>query len=76
MIQRGDGAHFAIETIAETLGRNLDGDLAAHARIARAIHLSHAARANGREDLIRAEFVACRKRHMRDAAEFIQSESG
>ena len=73
MIQRGDGVHFAGETIAEALVRQLDGYVAPHARIARPVHLSHTARANRRQDLIRAEFVANGKRHMRDAGECIQS---
>jgi hypothetical protein len=37
----------------------------------RAIHFSHAARANGREDGVRAEFVAGRERHVGEKAKSI-----
>lgn len=64
------------KAIAEALAGKLDGHLAPHAGIAGPVHLAHTARASRRDDLIRAEFVTCRERHMRDAAEFIQLESG
>ena len=43
-------------------GQHLDRDLAAEARIARAVDLAHAARAERREDLVRAEPCAWRHR--------------
>ena len=58
MIQRCDRVHLAGEAIAEALAGNLDGHVATHARIAGAIHLTHAACANSREDFVRAEAIA------------------
>ena len=58
VIQRGDRANLALEAFAEPLGGNLDGHLAPHARIAGAIHLSHAARADERQDLVGAQTSA------------------
>jgi hypothetical protein len=55
MIQRGDGVHLALEAMAEALRRNLNSYLATHPRIARAVNLAHAAGAEGRQDLVRAE---------------------
>ena len=52
---------FALETArggrdrARTLGQDLDRDVAIELRVARAIHLAHAAGAEGGEDLVRAE---------------------
>jgi hypothetical protein len=45
MIQRRNGPGFALKAGAESSLRNLDGDVPVQARIARAIHLSHTARA-------------------------------
>jgi hypothetical protein len=55
MIQRGHGAHFARKAIGEALLGDFDGDVAAHARIVGAVDLSHAAGADRRKHLIRAE---------------------
>src|SRR5258708_18375312 len=63
MIQRGDGADFAREAVAEALGRNLDRYLAPHPGVSRAIYLTHSASADGREDFIGAEFCAGGQRH-------------
>ncbi len=63
MIQRGDGAGFALESIAEVLGRHLDGDVAADAGIVRAVDDAHSACANLRDDLVGAEAIANRRRH-------------
>ncbi len=64
MVQRGDGPRLAFETLAETLSGDLEGHIAAKAGIAGAIDFTHAARADGRHDFVRAEFGACPKRHM------------
>ena len=48
--------------------RDLDGDVAPQARIVGAIHFAHSAGADGREDFVRPEFVANRKRHLNDSA--------
>ena len=61
MVQRRGGFGFLDEPLAAGLVRDavvredLDRDLAAQSRIARAIDLAHAARADEREDFIRAE---------------------
>ena len=68
VIQGSDRAGFRLEALAEAFRRNFDGDIAAKARVVGAIHLAHPARADGREDLVRAEFVAGGKRHRRDSA--------
>ena len=53
MIQAGDGASFALESLAQfgavrkMRGQNLDRDDAIEARVAGAVHLAHPARANG-----------------------------
>src|SRR5579864_3303315 len=52
MAQRSHCAHLAIEPLAELFMGKFQGDIAAHARIMGAIYLSHAARADGRKDLI------------------------
>ena len=64
MIQRRHGSRLALEAIAEPLGRDLDGHVAAHARIAGAVDLAHAAGAERRQDLVRSQVSSGRKRHM------------
>jgi hypothetical protein len=60
MIQRGDGAGFALEALAalrvggKIRGKDFDGDVAAEARIARAIDFAHTAGAEGRDDFVGA----------------------
>jgi hypothetical protein len=44
--------------------QDLDRHLPAQLGVLGAIHFAHATRANGREDFVRAEFVAWRKGHM------------
>src|SRR5437867_6461769 len=63
MIERGDGAGLALEPVGERPPRNLDGDRASEARIACAIHLSHAARAQRSLDLIRSQTLSSRQLH-------------
>ncbi len=63
MVQRGDGACFTLESIAEVLGRHLDGNIAADARIVRAVDVAHSARADLGDDLVGAEAIADRRRH-------------
>ena len=56
-----DRARLAVEALAELriggerLGQNLDRDGPVEARVARAIDLAHAARAEGGQDLVGAE---------------------
>ena len=69
MIQRGEGLRFAGEpcepfgVAREDIGQHLDGDVAIELRVSRAIDLTHAAGAEGHEDLIRAEAGAGSKCH-------------
>ena len=44
MIQRGDGAHFAVESLAEALRGHLDRDVTTQPGIERLVDLAHAAR--------------------------------
>ena len=61
MIERGDSSDFALEPIVETIGRELDGDLATHAPVACAIDFTHTAGAERCDDFIRAEPTASSK---------------
>ena len=63
MIQRGDGAGFPIEALAELLGADLDGDYSVEPRIAGFVHFPHAAGADGREDLTGTESKPVGKWH-------------
>jgi hypothetical protein len=65
VVEGGDAAGFALEVLGELLGGDFDGDDAVEAGVARALHLSHSARAKGRDDLVGSEFTAGRKRHGR-----------
>jgi hypothetical protein len=70
MIQRGDGLGFTLETLAELRAGNFDRNVAIQTRVSGAIDFSHPARANGRKDFVRAEFVAGREQHVGEPAEF------
>ncbi len=54
VIQGGDRASFAVETVAEAFGRELDSHFAVEASIGSAEDLAHAPRAQKTFDLIRA----------------------
>ena len=71
VIQRGDGAGFALEAFAEPSGRDLDGDAAVKPGVGGAENASHAALAERRLDPVRAEHrrAAGRCRQVRWAAE-------
>ena len=61
MIQRRERLRFALEAgqaigiSRERVGQDLDRDVAIQLRVARAIHLAHAAGADRRGDLVGAE---------------------
>jgi hypothetical protein len=57
MIERGEGASLAVETLGELMGGYFDGDDAIEAGVATLPHFSHTTRAEGPEDLVGAEFV-------------------
>src|SRR5207248_398988 len=69
MIQRGDGANLALEPVAEALGRYLDCHFATHPRIACTVDLAHAACAEWRDDLVRAEPGAGSERHRNQSSD-------
>src|SRR5262249_18909273 len=58
VIQRGDGARFALEAFGKLLAGNLDSDHAVEAAVAGVVDLPHAARADRRDDLVGSEAVA------------------
>ncbi|HTB13421.1 MAG TPA: hypothetical protein VK752_17690 [Bryobacteraceae bacterium] len=58
MIQRGDGAGFALKSFSEFFGGNFDGDDSVESGVAGFPHFAHPAGADGRENFVRAEFVA------------------
>ena len=64
MIQRGQHLRFALEArhvllvIREGRGQHLDGDVAIELGVVRAVHLAHAAGAEGCHDLVGPELVA------------------
>ncbi len=55
MIQRGDGAHFAVKSLAEALPGYFDRDAATQPGIERPVDLAHPARAQEALNLIRPE---------------------
>ena len=68
MVQRGNRARLALEAdpivdARERAGENLQRDRAIEPGVAGAIDLAHAAVADGRGDLIRAELRAWRQPH-------------
>src|SRR5262249_43716397 len=58
MIQRGDGARFALETFGKLLAGNLDSDDAVEARVAGFVYFPHAARSDRRDDLVGSEVLS------------------
>jgi hypothetical protein len=65
MIQRRNRPSLAREALAELGFGGLDGDDAVEPGVASLPHLSHAPRADLREDLVGPEFCAGRERHTR-----------
>src|SRR5438132_3421373 len=69
MVQRGKRLGFALKSceavsvLRESLGQDLDRHLTPESRVRRPIHLSHAAGANGGDDLVRADARAVAERH-------------
>lgn len=61
---------FGLETGCGLGGQHLDRDPAVDAGVARAEHLSHAAAADEREDLVRAEAGAGSQRHRSGKADY------
>jgi hypothetical protein len=64
MVQRCYGARFLLEAaetvliVREGRGEDLDGHVAAEARIARAVHFAHSSRSNERENFVRPKLTA------------------
>src|SRR5579864_9656454 len=63
MVQGRDRVRFALEALGELLVGNLDGDGAIQPRIASFVDLAHAARADGRDDLIGSQPSSSRQGH-------------
>src|SRR5262249_21922535 len=63
VIEGGDGADFALEPVAEVLRGELDGYVAAHARIVGAVDFAHAAGAEWRQDFVRSQMCSDCKLH-------------
>ena len=67
--KRSHGLGLAFETpqrlgiVSGTLGQDLDGNLTVQPRVAGSVHLDHAARADGQDDLIWAESSSNGERH-------------
>ncbi len=58
VIEGGDGVRLGLESGAEFLADNFDGDIAAETGVMRAVDLAHASRSDRREDFVRAEACA------------------
>ena len=55
VIERRNGARFALEAVAEFGGRLLDGDEPVQPRVTRFVHRAHSASPERFEDVVRAE---------------------
>jgi len=55
MIQGGDRAHFAVESLAEARGGHFDGDVTTQPGIERSVDLAHAARSQEAANLVRPD---------------------
>ncbi len=73
MVERRDGSGFLLETRAMVTFQPFDGDVTIQTRVSGSIDFAHAARANRRKNLIRAEFIACGKGHGGYSAQFSRS---
>jgi hypothetical protein len=63
MVQGRNGASFALETLAELLAADLDGHGAMKPGVARGIHIAHATRTDGTDDLEASEEGAGGEEH-------------
>src|SRR5580704_11361016 len=75
MVQSRNRACFASEALGELRFGHFDCDIPIQPGIVGLIHLAHAARADGREDLVRPELCARGERHIFDSAKCIRSTS-
>src|ERR1700694_2909277 len=72
MIQAGNGPRFTLEAlpglgiVRDAGGKNLDGHRAVESRVLCTVHLAHATRTDGSEDLIGPQASSSRKRHKSD----------
>src|ERR1700721_3121666 len=73
MIQGGEGAPLLVEPRRVQALELLDRDDPIKPRVTCLVHLTHAARANGRKDFVRSELIAWLKRHLGVRAKFIRS---
>src|SRR5208283_4359622 len=69
MVERRDRARFLLKTaqavgvFGQSLGQNLDGDVAAESGVARAVHFAHPARSERRNNFVRTELRARGQSH-------------
>ena len=72
MVQRGNRARFSFKALAEFFVRNLHCHVAAEARVAGFVDLTHSACAERGKDFVGAEFIAGGKGHV--TADFTRSQ--
>src|SRR5258708_35674236 len=70
MIERRGGARLTLEAFPRSLGckglrQHFYGYVTVEPHVARLVNFPHSARTDGRNDLVRAEFVTRMKQHMR-----------
>ena len=65
MVERRDYARFPFKTLVKLFGGNLDGDVAAQARIAGPVDLAHAAGSEQTQDFIRTQVCSRSECHIR-----------
>ena len=82
MVQRRDGARFAIESLAQirirsnVRGQDFDGDCTFEARVARFVDLAHAASAQRGNDFVRPEANTGRERHVGTPELYVERREG
>jgi hypothetical protein len=74
VVQRGDGAGLALESLGELLLQDLDGDDAIEAGIAGLVDVAHATGADGGENFVGSQSSPRRERHLDDSARFTRSK--
>ena len=76
VVEGGNGSGFVFESFVNWAWETLIATIAIEAGIAGFVDFAHAARADGRENRVGAEFVAGREeRHVKGSAQFTRSRS-
>jgi hypothetical protein len=76
VVERSNRTGFTGKALGELLIGHFDRDIPIQPGIVGAVHLSHAAFADGRDDFIGAEFISGRKRHEYEQVYRAGSENG